>query len=135
MMKIRLLVIAFALSATAAAAQSVEVASGDWSNIPMVAKAKPIRMADRTMARIDDILEAKKCTRFGTGKRVRIDVPFLVQFSGDTAQRLVVRKIDCPELESLIGGTLVSHLREGLIKPTGENQTGWYQSNFNYYRD
>jgi hypothetical protein len=126
---------ALALTGTAVSAQSVEVAAGDWSTIPMVAKAKPIRMADRTMSQIDDLLKAKKCTRFGTGKRVRIDVPFLVQFSGNAVQRIVVRRIDCPELESLIGGTLVSHAQEGLIKPTGENGTGWYQSNFNYYRD
>ncbi len=128
-------VLAFAALAfsTAVVAQNVEVAGGDWNGIPQVKKQPVIRMADRTMARIDDLLKQGKCERFGNGKRIRMDVPFLLQFGAGGVERIVVKRIDCPELESLIGGTLVSHAREGLFKPTGENGTGWYRSNFSYY--
>jgi hypothetical protein len=131
-MKTILAVAALAVSTTALA-QTVEVATGNWNDIPQVKKQPPIRMADRTMARIDGLLKQGKCQRFGNGKVIKMDVPFLLQFGAGGVERIVVRRIDCPELESLIGGTLASHAKEGLFKPTGENGTGWYRSNFSYY--
>jgi hypothetical protein len=131
-MKTVFAIAALALSTTAIA-QSVEVAGGNWSDFPQVKKQPPIRMADRTMARIYDLLKRGKCERFGDGKRIKMDVPFLLQFGAGGVERIVAQRIDCPELESQIGGTLASLVKEGLFKPTAENGTGWYRSTFSCY--
>lgn len=117
----------------AASAQAVEVADGDWRGIPLAQTGKAKSMSDRSMGRIEKLLEAGKCPRFGDGDPIRIDIPFLLQF--DTAgqvQRVVVRRVDCPDLESVVGGVVVSRAKAGYYKPTGQNSTGWYRSSFDY---
>ncbi len=128
-----ILAIAMIACSTAALAQNVEVAGGDWGHIPQVKTQPTMRLADRTMTRIEGLLKQGKCERFGTGKRIQMDVPFLLQFGAVGVERIVVKRIDCPELESLIGGTLASHAKAGVFKPTGENGAGWYRSTFSYY--
>ena len=114
-------------------AQRVEVAAGNWVGIPFVAPAKAMPMSSRSMIRIEKLLEAGKCPKFGDGNPIRLDVPFLLQFdTGGAVQRVVVRRIDCPELESLIGGVIVSRAKSGYYQPSGANGSGWYRSDFSY---
>lgn len=124
----------FAAMPAAALAQAVEVADGDWRGIPFVQTGKAMAMSDRTMIRIERLLEAGKCPRFGDGEHVKLDVPFLLQFdAGGAVQRVVVRRVDCPDLEGMIGGVIASRAKSGFYKPTGQNATGWYRSTFSYY--
>jgi hypothetical protein len=129
------MIAAAALAATPATAiaQGVEVAAGNWSGIPAIAPAKAMPMSDRSMVRIEKLLEAGKCPKYGDGDPIRLDVPFLLQFdTGGAVQRIVVRRLDCPELESLIGGVIASRAKSGYYRPTGANGSGWYRSDFNY---
>lgn len=129
-------IFAFALIAATpavASAQSVDVADGDWRGIPLVQTGKPKSMSDRSMGRIEKLLQAGKCPRFGDGDPIRLDVPFLLQFdAAGQVQRVVVRRVDCPDLEGVIGGVVISRAKAGYYTPTGQNATGWYRSNFNY---
>lgn len=129
------LIIAMAALAmpVAAIGQTVEVAAGNWSDIPMVKKQPPLRVPDSMMAKIDMTLKQGKCPRFGNGRTVKMDVPFLIQFSASGVERIVVQRMDCPELESLIGSTLKRQAMDGLFTGTGQNSAGWYRSVFSYY--
>ncbi len=116
-----------------ATAQTVTVADGDWRGIPLAQTGKAMSMSDRSMGRIEKLLEAGKCPRFGDGNPVRIDLPFLIQFdAAGQVQQIVVRRVDCPDLEGVIGGVIVSRAKAGHYKPTGQNGTGWYRSSFDY---
>jgi hypothetical protein len=123
-----------ALLAQTALAQSVEVAEGDWSDIPAVGVAKgPAFISDQSMARIDKLLAAGKCPSVGSRKYVNLNVPILVQLDGgDQVQKIVVRRIGCPEVESIVGGIAAGRAKQGYYKSTGQNQTGWYRSEISY---
>jgi hypothetical protein len=127
---------ALAAMSTSAVAQRVEVAAGNWAGIPAIAPAKAMPMSDRSMGRIEKLLEAGKCPRYGDGSPIRLEVPFLLQFdTGGAVQRIVVRRIECPELESVIGGVIASRAKSGYYQPTGANGSGWYRSDFSYSLD
>jgi hypothetical protein len=118
------------LAATPAGAQKVESAGGNWSQIP------PMEMSDyrSVSAEIIDRLHALgrrgECRVPGLSARsIDIDVPFLVRFTAEgAAEHIVVRKLDCPEAESLLAGIVTDWVRQGNVKSTGENQERWYRS-------
>lgn len=120
--------------AVPAFAQSVEVADGNWAGIPEVAPVdQNVRMTDQSMKRIERIVQTGDCPAIGRRDRVRMNAPFLVQFgAGGAAEKIVVKRMGCPEVESIIGGIVAARLKAGFYRPTGINQTGWYQSRLEY---
>jgi hypothetical protein len=129
-----LLAASAALLSQAAFAQSVEVAEGDWSSIPDAAVADgPAYISEQSMTRIDRLLSAGKCPSVGNRKYVNMNVPILVQFDGgDQVQKIVVRRIGCPEVEAIVGGIATGRAKRGYYKSTGKNQAGWYRSEISY---
>ena len=132
---IRIIFAASALFASQAAlAQAVEVAEGDWSDIPPAALADSrAYISDQSMTKIDKLLAAGKCPSVGNRKYVNLNVPILVQFDpGDQVQKIVVRRIGCPEVEAIVGGIAAGRAKLGYYKSTGKNKAGWYRSEISY---
>jgi hypothetical protein len=129
-----LLATSAALLSQSALAQSVEVAEGDWSDIPAASNTGgPAYISERFMGQIDKLLAAGKCPSVGNRKYANLNVPILVQFDGgDQVQKIVVRRIGCPEVESIVGGIAAGRAKQGYYKSTGKNQTGWYRSEISY---
>jgi hypothetical protein len=114
------------------AAQQVSVGTGDWSNIPPVISRGHVAATPRV---VDDIAAAavrSSCTNVARDVRhVNLSVPFLIRFADKgEVQQIVVQKLGCPKVESLVGGTLLQMAKEGEYRPTGENQVGWYRGQF-----
>lgn len=121
-----------ALAATPLAAQQVSVGTGDWSNIPTVISRGHVAATPRV---VDDIAAAAvsgSCTSVARDARhVNLSVPFLIEFSGKgEVQSIIVQKLGCPKVESLVGGTLLQMAKEGEYRPTGANEIGWYRGQF-----
>jgi hypothetical protein len=129
-----LFAVSAALISQTALAQSVEVAEGDWSDIPAVSVGDvPAYISERSMGQIDKLLAAGKCPSVGNRKYVNLNVPILVQFDGgNQVQKIVVRRIGCPEVEAIVGGIAAGRAKQGYYKSTGKNQTGWYRSEISY---
>lgn len=124
-------VLAAALVTGPLAAQQVSVAEGDWSDIPEVLKRGQLRVSTEAVDRIAAVAARGECPVIGDAQRIRMSVPFLMEFSQNGAlQQVVVWKINCPEVESVVGGTLLQMAKSGEYRPTGENQVGWYRGDF-----
>lgn len=129
-----LLVLAMVLAGTAANAQTVESAVGDWRNIPRIQSGGVHRMSFDWMDKVEALAKSRECSVPGLHpKKIDLKVPFLLNFSPDGAlQRVVVRKLGCEQLETLVGGAILQLARAGEYRPTGENQVGWYQSEYSF---
>jgi hypothetical protein len=131
-MKLTAVFATLACIATPLAAQQISVGTGDWSNIPQVISRGHVAATPRT---VDDIAAAAvsgSCTNVARDVRhVNLSVPFLILFTGKgEVQNIVVQKLGCPKVESLVGGTLLQMAKEGEYRPTGANEIGWYRGQF-----
>ena len=133
-----LLTALFALAATPLAAQRVEVADADndWADFPALAKSMTVNLGDRAMADIDRLVAAGKCKAIGNKKRIRMQIPFLVQF-GDTGSvdRVMLKRIGCPEVESIAASAALYAAQDGRIRQGSGNAAGWYRGSVNYMLD
>jgi hypothetical protein len=129
-----LFAVSAALISQTALAQMVEVAEGDWSDIPAVSVSDvPAYISERSMVQIDKLLAAGKCPSVGNRKYVNLNVPILVQFDGgNQVQKIVVRRIGCPEVEAIVGSIAAGRAKQGYYRSTGKNQAGWYRSEISY---
>jgi hypothetical protein len=123
---------AAAAMATAASAQSVSVASGDWSDIPRIGRHNGSLVVSPAVAgQIADALTGE-CRSPGASKTyVSVRIPFLVEFAptGEVKQ-VVVHNVNCPRAEAALGGAVLQIAKSGEYRPTGENQVGWYLGEF-----
>jgi hypothetical protein len=127
------LILLTALLPAALSAQTVEVGEGDWSNIPRMAKDRDVVLGVSAMERVDKIVAAGKCKAIGRKGNIKMLIPFIVEFGPDqSVRRLVVKRIGCPEVEQLAASVALYSAKSGHIKPTGENQTGWYSGVISY---
>ena len=134
MMK-RLLAIALLLAPVpAAAATRVEVADGNWSYLPLMKQRGSDHLNNDALARIDEIIHEKKCTFADQeGPNYDVTVSFAAHFSPDGAlDRLVMKRLNCPEIESLVGGALLEMINGGDYRPTGANSEGWYRGELSF---
>ena len=112
-------------------AEGVSSAWGDWREIPPVVKKGDLRVSSETVNRIADSLQKDACPVAGDYRHVRLSVPFLMEFApSGQIQQVVVWKLNCPQIEALVGGTLLQMARSGEYRPTGLNQLGWYRGEF-----
>jgi hypothetical protein len=110
------------------AAQTVEVAEGDWAGVPPASVAGKFTIGQERMAKIEKIVEAGDCPAAGNKHMVDLKAPFMLQYDADGAlQRVVVQRMGCPELEKEIGGAVLDLAKIGEYKPTGVNAAGWYR--------
>ena len=123
------------LAATGTAnAQSVEIADGDWSAVPVIQPRGEVHISTKIVDRLHTLAGETKCNVPGFEKR-RIDlaVPFVIQFTPQGGVgRIVLRNMRCPQLESVLGAVLLQMAQAGEYRPTGENQERWYRSELTF---
>jgi hypothetical protein len=121
-----------AAMATPASAQSVSVASGDWSDIPRLGRHNGSLVVSPAVA--SQIADAftRECRAPGASKTyVSVRMPFLVEFTpGGQVKQVVVHNVNCPRAEAALGGAVLEIAKRGEYRPTGENQVGWYLGEF-----
>jgi hypothetical protein len=103
------------VSIPAAAAVSVETAAGDWSKLPQLEQRGYDHLNEKMQAKLYEIAESKQCPAFGLkAGRLDFSVTFAVQYAPDgSLARVVMPKLECPEAESIVGGTLLEMLQAG----------------------
>ena len=122
------------LAASPAAAQIVESADGTWESLPLIAARGDYNMGPGAIDRIQRLAHDRTCNVPGLGpRRIDLTIPIALQFdSAGALQRIVVRRMGCPQLDSVMGGVALDLARRGEYRPTGENQTGWYRSEISF---
>ncbi|HEY0111614.1 MAG TPA: hypothetical protein VGB59_00525 [Allosphingosinicella sp.] len=112
----------------------VEVGTGDWSSVPYARETGKLMAGAETVGRIEAALERGRCSLPGLSRRrLDLSVPFLLHFQGNgELTRVVVRKLQCPEAESVIASAVLELAKSGEYRPTGENQTGWYRGELSF---
>ena len=125
---------ALLLVALPASAQTVEVAEGKWSNLPYAKERGLGSISSTAVARIHEVIASGDCQVEGQSRRkLDMTVPFALLFSpeGDL-QKVVLQRIGCPEVEGILGGTVLELVKLGKYAPTGENSAGWYRSEISF---
>ena len=122
--------------AVPASAQRVEVADGDWSDFPALDKSQVVDLGDGAMADIDRLVAAGKCDRIGSKKKIRMEIPFIAQFDASgKVERVMVQRINCPEVETIAANAAYYAAKWGRIKPGTSNPAGWYRGLVAYILD
>ena len=130
----RLLALALLLSPVPATAATVEVADGNWSFLPSLKQRGYEHMDDRAIYNVYALVRSGKCTLPGQShQKLDMTLPFAAHFNADgTLNRIVMKRLGCPEAESLLGGVLLEMIQGGDYKPTGENPDGWYRGELSF---
>lgn len=121
------------LSSQASLASSqVSVASGDWSNIPLVRNQGTLRISTEAVEQIEAAAFGE-CAKPGQSDRhLKLTIPFLIRFSPQgSVEQVVVRRMNCPRIEQVAGGAVLQIARDGGYRPTGENLEHWYRGEIN----
>jgi hypothetical protein len=122
------------VSSTQAIAVTVEVASGDWSNLPQLSQRGYEHLNEKMQAKLYEIASTQQCPSFKLVQD-RLDVrwSFAVQYAADgTLNRVILPKLDCAGAESVAGGALLEMLQAGDYAPTGKSVNGWYQGTLGF---
>lgn len=126
-----------ALLAASAPAPVVQVATGDWSNLPRLEVVSYDHLSTTIMTKVYEIGRQKKCRLPGQyGSHIDLSISFAAQFTPDgTLNRLLVPRLNCPEAEAWLGGTLVKSIKHGDFRPSlkDRNTEGWYRGDFSFY--
>lgn len=118
---------------TPAAAQSVEVAGGDWSDIPMIDAAGSRTLSESALQRIEQMMGRGGPCATAQDDGIAVRVPFLLQFGqSGKVERIVVHRVGCEQLERLLGTAVRDMAAAGEFRPTGENQANWYRGEIDY---
>ncbi len=136
MVRTSLLVATLLAFAAPANAQRLEVADGDWSDFPALDKSQVVNLGDGAMADIDRLVAAGKCDKIGNKKRIRMEIPFIAQFAENgTVERVMLQRINCPEVETIAANAALYAAKWGRIKPGTSNTAGWYRGLVSYILD
>ena len=124
-----ILAAALLLAAAPVAAQTIEVASGDWRNIPQMRAQVGAAVDSNAVAAIAEMVDRRECTIPGQ-RRGNLDmtVPFLVQYDAHGAiQRLVIHPLGCARAEGVLAGALLRLVEHGQFEPAGGRREGWFR--------
>lgn len=124
----------FVAATGTANAQSVEVGEGDWSEVPVIAARGVMRMTSDIVDRLHTIAKETRCDVQGfKPRRIDLSVPFVIRFTpGGAVERIVLRDLKCPQLETTLGAVVLQMAKAGEYRPTGENQERWYRSELSF---
>jgi hypothetical protein len=130
----RLIALALLFGSAAASAATVEIATGDWSGLPELRHRGFENISPRAVARIHEIVATGECSLPGQSKRkLDLTVPFAVQFQPNgTIGRIVIPRMNCAPVESIMGRVLLDLVGSGEYRATGENPEGWYKSEISF---
>ena len=124
-----------ALTAATAPPVIVETAVSDWSYLSSLSSRGYDHLNMKMMAKLHEIASHGQCKLPGTYDSGKLDLrlSFAVQYApGGALQRVVLPKLNCPEAESVLGGTVLEMLKGGDYRPTGKNPDGWYQGDLSF---
>jgi hypothetical protein len=131
------LLLAIAMLAVPAAAQTVQTGRGDFARFPALKKKnRPLELS-RLIAWTSDILATGQCRLRGQRpEKFDIDVPYAALVEPDgTVRRIIIAEIGCPALETMVGSTVVEMVKRGDVKPTGQDQAYWYGDRIAFARE
>jgi hypothetical protein len=132
-MRIINLAIVLSLCATPLIAQNVTSGEGDWSGIPELRKNSVVELSSGAQIMIEKVVAQGKCKAVGSKDRVNLALPFLVEFAPDNSvASIMVKRIGCPEVESIAASTALHAAESDSIKPNGDNPAGWYRGEISY---
>jgi hypothetical protein len=119
-------------------ATTVEVATGDWSNMPQLRRTME-SIDSNAVAAIYESVESGECVIQGQRKgKLDMSVPFLIKFDASgTPERLIIGKMGCERAEGILAGALLKLVDRGVYRPTGARREGWFRSevSFSHYED
>ena len=126
--------IAFGLIAATPQSVTVETADGDWSHLPVLQARGYDHLNSVMMAKLYEIAAEGRCRLPGfVANRIDFDLTFAAQYDQAGAlRRIVIPKFNCPEAESVIGGTVLEMLEGGDYRPSGKNPSGWFRGKFGF---
>ena len=129
-----LIALALLAAPVPAASASVEVANGNWSQLPRLEHRGSDHLSTKVMQRLFEISSERQCRLAGrAGRQLDLNVSFAAQFHPDgTLNRIVLPRLNCPEAEGIIGGALLQMIAAGDYRPTGTNSEGWYRGSFGF---
>jgi hypothetical protein len=132
-MKRLLAAAALLLGSAQVSATTVEVGSGDWSNIPEMRQMVD-SIDSNTVAAIHETIETGECVIAGQRKGdLDMTVPFLVRFAADgTVDRLVLEKMGCAKAEGILAGALLKLIGRHSFRPVGGMHEGWFRSEVSF---
>jgi hypothetical protein len=114
-------------------AQSVEVAAGDWSTIPLLGKQSTVGMGMEATNKIDKIVASGGCDAIVHNRTIDLHLAFLVEYTPTgEAKRIVVQRIGCPDVEKIAAASALYAVEKGIVRATGENEAGWYRGAISY---
>jgi hypothetical protein len=132
----RLLALPLFLATLAAAGPmpKVEVATGDWSQLPPLQSRNYDHLQSNVMQRLWEIAHTKTCTIPGYSiGNLDFRMSFAAQYNPDgSVARVIVPKLDCPEAEAILAGALVEMIQGGDYRPTGKSEEGWYKGSLTF---
>ena len=132
----RLLALPLFLATLAAAGPmpKVEVATGDWSQLPPLQSRNYDHLQSNVMQRLWEIAHTKTCTIPGYSiGNLDFRMSFAAQYNPDgSVARVIVPKLDCPEAEGILAGALVEMIQGGDYRPTGKSEQGWYKGSLTF---
>jgi hypothetical protein len=117
------------LAAAPAAAQTVETASGDWSNIREMQRQNGATIEAEVVAAISEAMERGDCVIAGQRRHnVDVNMPFLVLFNASgSVDRLVIQPLGCARAEGLLAGAVLRLVQRGGFTPSGQRREGWFR--------
>jgi hypothetical protein len=124
-----LLAAALLFAGAPAAAQTVETATGDWTNIPEMRQQVGASVDADAVAAISEMIDRGECTIPGQRRgNLDMSVPFLVQFDASgTINRLVVHPVGCARADGLLAGALLRLMQHRGFEPVGGRHEGWFR--------
>jgi hypothetical protein len=132
-MKMFVAAAALLLGSASASAATIEVGTGDWSNIPEMRQLVD-SIDSNTVAAIHETIESGECVIAGQREGdLDMTAPFLVQFDASgNLQRLVIEKMGCAKAEGILAGALLKLIERGGVRPVGGMQEGWFRSQVSF---
>jgi hypothetical protein len=104
----------FAITAATAPQPVVEVATGDWSQLPQLEHRSNDYLGTNWMARLFQIATQRKCAIPGYSyRKLDLRLSFAVQYNPDgSPARIVIPALNCPEAEAIIGGAVAAMVKK-----------------------
>ena len=132
----RLLALPLLLTILTAAAPlpKVEVATGDWSDLPTLKSRGYDHLHSNVMQRLWELAHSRTCTIPGYSiGNLDFRMSFAAQYNPDgSIGRLILPKLNCPEAESVLAGALVEMIQAGDYRRGSESPDGWYQGSLTF---
>src|SRR3954449_9090002 len=101
--------------AATAPAPKVEVANGDWSQLPLLQSRGYDHLHSNVMQRLWELAKARQCTIPGYSlSKLDLRMSFAAQYNPDgSLGRLVLPQLNCPEAEGILAGAVLEMIQGG----------------------